>query len=89
MHSVIREHSRFYLVKDFYDQSKLFPMPNFIGHNWPIKMKRGSQHLCVPLGGIISASFSSLQSLNTPLGSIRGQTDVAVAFCATVSRDKP
>lgn len=60
-------------------KGRVFLMPNFIGHNWPIKKQR-SQHLCVPSGGIMSASYSSLQSFNTPLGSICGQTDVAVTF---------
>lgn len=36
--------------------------------------------MCVPSGGIMSATYSSLQSFNTPLGSIRGQTDVTVTF---------
>lgn len=60
-------------------KGNIFLMPNFIGHNWPIKKQR-SKHLCVPSGGIMSATYSSLKSFNTPLGSIHGQTDIAITF---------
>jgi len=94
MHSIMHEHFRFCLVKNFISRAmwkcKLFLMPNFIGHNWPIKIKTRGVSICMSLlEASYQQSFSSLQRFNKPSCSIHGQTDIAMALCATVSSYKP